>query len=352
MKKTEIIPVHANNPQPEAIQKAAALIIAGEVVAFPTETVYGLGANAFNPQAVDKIFIAKGRPAHDPLIVHISTIDDVAQVAVDIPDFVWRLAKNFWPGPLTLVLKRQATIPLNVTAGLDTVAVRVPNHLVALALIKASQTAIAAPSANLFSGVSPTSAQHVLADLDGRIPLILDGGMTSVGVESTVLDCTISPAQVLRPGGVSLQQLREFLGQIDVFTKENGEAQAVRSPGMLDKHYSPRAKLYLCLSTNAEMYRPFFQKYVQQQLNLGQKVGVMSAKEDEIWLKEQFPQVEIITVGSENQPEQIANRLYSALRELDSRRVDCIFSRDFGEAGVALAIRDRLIRAAFEVVRF
>ncbi len=350
MKTTEIVSVNAISPQLDAIQKGADLILAGEVVAFPTETVYGLGANAFDPQAVEKIFAAKGRPANDPLIVHLSTIDEIVKVAVDIPDFVWQLGQHFWPGPLTLVLQRQPTIPLNVTAGLDTVAVRVPNHPVALALIRASRTAIAAPSANLFSGVSPTSAQHVFADLGGRIPLILDGGKTSIGVESTVVDCTKLPVQILRPGGISLEQLREFLGHVDVYSNNPGDTQAVHSPGMLDKHYSPRARLFFCLSSSAEKYHPFFQEQIKQHLLLGQSVGVLAADEDEHWLKVNFPVVEIISVGSENQPQEIASRLYAALRELDNRHVDCIFARDFGAASVGLAIRDRLLRAAFEVV--
>lgn len=352
MTVTEIIHLNAQSPDEDKIARAAAFICAGEVVAFPTETVYGLGANAFDAEAVEKIFAAKGRPAHDPLIVHIGAVDELSLVTKDIPDFAVRLASHFWPGPLTLVLKRQPVIPLNVSAGLETVAVRMPNHPIALALIRASQTAIAAPSANLFSGVSPTSAQHVLADLNGRIPMILDGGRTLVGVESTVIDCTSWPPVVLRPGGIGLEELREFLGEVAVHSGEKGGMQVSASPGMLDKHYSPRARLFYCLTEREELYRDYFQTEMTAQLRSGHKVGMLVTSEDQPWLSELFPGIEQILLGSEKEPQQIAAGLYAALREMDERQVDCIFVRDIGTEGVALAIRDRLIRAAYEVKRF
>ncbi len=351
MKTTEIIIVNPYQPEPSAIQKAAVMIKSGEVVAFPTETVYGLGADAFTAAAVEKIFQAKGRPAHDPLIVHIASVDQLLSVAANIPDFVQRLGNHFWPGPLTLVLQRNTALPANVTSDLDTVAVRVPDHAVALALINASQTAIAAPSANKFSGVSPTSAQHVLQDLNGRIPLILDGGSTTIGVESTVLDCTTWPPKVLRPGGITVEALRSFLGQVEVFQKGKGVLIPASSPGMLDKHYSPNARLYFFGSTKAEQYRPYFEETIELKLAAGEKVGAIIVSGDEPWLRNRFPSIEIISLGAESQLELVASHLYAALREMDARQVDCIFARDFGEAGVALAIRDRLIRAAFEVVR-
>lgn len=349
MKMTEVVKIDILNPDMGEISRAAKLIRAGEVIAFPTETVYGLGADAFNAAAVDKIFLAKGRPAHDPLIVHIASVDQLASVTVKIPDFVQRLGNHFWPGPLTLVVQRNPALPGNVTAELDTVAVRVPQHAVALALIKASQTAIAAPSANLFSGVSPTSAEHVFQDLNGRIPLILDGGSTTIGVESTVLDCTIWPPKVLRPGGISVEALATFLGDVDVFQKNKDVVTFVKSPGMLDKHYSPSAHLYFCLSTLPEHYQPYFEQLIENKLRAGKKVGAIIVNEDEAWFASHFSSIEIISLGSILHLEQVASHLYAALREMDARGVDYILAHDFGGEGVGLAIRDRLMRAAFEV---
>jgi len=229
--ETKIVQVDPHQPNPETIAQAAQILRAGGLVAFPTETVYGLGANALSAEAVSRIFAAKERPASDPLIAHIADMDQVDQIAINIPLLTDQLAAIFWPGPLTLVLTRHPdVVPANVSAGRDTVAVRMPAHPVAKKLIIAADMPIAAPSANLFSRPSPTTAQHVLADLRGRVDLILDGGATPVGVESTVLDLTQNPPVVLRPGGVSVEALREFIPDVRHTPHYLKESDAVTAP--------------------------------------------------------------------------------------------------------------------------
>src|SRR2546428_5193211 len=249
---TEVVAVDPVHPEAAKIERAAALIRAGEVVVFPTETVYGLGADALQPRAVERIFAAKGRPLSDPLIVHIADEDALRELAATLPGHVKELVRAFWPGPLTLIVPRSQRVPLLVTAGLETVAVRMPHHAVALALIRAAGSPIAAPSANRFMHVSPTTAQHVFADLNGRVPLILDSGPCEVGVESTVLDLCAAVPTILRPGGVSLEALRTVLPEVRLSTRHNvvrgiaqTEAVAQKSPGQLFTHYAPSVPLIL-----------------------------------------------------------------------------------------------------------
>src|SRR6266568_6905383 len=245
---TEVVVVDAVCPEAAKVERAAALIRAGEVVVFPTETVYGLGANALQPRAVERIFAAKGRPFSDPLIVHIADEDALRDLASSLPEHMQELTRAFWPGPLTLIVPRGRLVPALVTAGLETVAVRMPRHAVALALIRAAGSPIAAPSANRFMHISPTTAQHALADLDGRVPLILDGGPCAVGVESTVLDVCAEVPTILRPGGVSLEALQTILPQVRLKTtqKEKGEEPLVyTSPGQMLTHYAPTIPLLL-----------------------------------------------------------------------------------------------------------
>ncbi|MCK9525103.1 MAG: L-threonylcarbamoyladenylate synthase, partial [Limnochordia bacterium] len=232
--------------RPQEIGEAARLLAEGKVVAFPTETVYGLGANALNPQAVAAIFQAKGRPQDNPLIVHLSEGGQVEAFVKDIPAQARLLMERFWPGPLTFVLEKTERIPSVVTAGLETVAVRVPDHPIALELLKQIEFPLAAPSANVSGRPSPTRAQHVLADLDGLIPAILDGGETGWGLESTVLDCTVWPFRLLRPGGVTLEDLRALV-PVQYGAAQGGhvEEQVPRSPGMKYQHYAPEADVYL-----------------------------------------------------------------------------------------------------------
>ncbi|MBM4428621.1 MAG: threonylcarbamoyl-AMP synthase, partial [Chloroflexi bacterium] len=245
MTSTLILSPHS--PDLDLIRQASEIILRRGLVAFPTETVYGLGANALDEEAVAKIFAAKGRPSNDPLIVHVASVDDISRLASEIPPIVKKLAEAFWPGPLTLILPKQAHVPDTVTSGLNTVAVRVPSHPIALALIRASGVPIAAPSANRFGHTSPTTAAHVLDDLNGRIDMILDSGSTTVGVESTVLDVTCTPPMILRPGGVSREALEAVIGAVDLRkNRSDADSEAQVSPGLLGKHYTPRAELILC----------------------------------------------------------------------------------------------------------
>ncbi len=328
----------------EAINEAARLIRSGQLVAFPTETVYGLGANALDSAAANRIFEAKGRPANDPLIVHISSPDCLVEVATDIPESAHKLIAAFWPGPLTLVLKRQEQIASVVSAGLPTVAVRMPAHPIALALLKAANVPIAAPSANLFAHTSPTTAAHVLSDLDGKIPLILDAGPTQVGLESTIVDLTGDHPRLLRPGGVNRDALARLLPDLEVVTRYVlPEENAVEAPGMLLKHYSPRAELHLLDGTDAKV-RLALAKSAAELMAQGKHVGLLIAEEDRTAIAHLA--VPIVVLGSLNNLQQIAQGLYGGLRALDDTGVDIILARDYPADGLGLAIRDRLIRAA------
>jgi L-threonylcarbamoyladenylate synthase len=328
-----------------SIARAAECLRAGGLVAFPTETVYGLGAHALDAGAVRRLFEAKGRPANDPLIVHVASADDVRALVARIPSHGELLASRFWPGPLTLVMPKSARVPGEVTAGLDTVAIRMPAHPVARALLEAAQIPVAAPSANLFSRPSPTSAQHVLQDLDDRIDLVIDGGSTMVGLESTVLDLTGEVPVVLRPGAVTLEMLREVVPGVEVRGDAGGP---MRSPGMLSKHYAPRAPLVLFQGPPDAALDALVTR-AQQAAGNGRRVGVLAMREDVDAFGE-FP-VCVTEMGTSRDLTGIGSRLYAALRELDAAGVDIIFARDIeADDGLGRAIRDRLRRAASEIV--
>ncbi len=328
---------------PANIARAAEILKAGGLVAFPTETVYGLGANALDADAVARIFIAKERPAADPLIVHLSGLDQLPRVARTVSPAGQVLAETFWPGPLTLVLPKQPQVPFPVTSGLDTVAVRVPDHPVALALLQAAGVPIAAPSANRFGHTSPTTAQHVWHDLHGRIDVILDGGPTPVGVESTVLDASVSPARILRPGGVTLEMLQAVIGPVTVLTRSPEGDQGLPAPGLLETHYAPRAELILCQGRDA---RQALGAELRAALAAGRRPGALALDEDVTDLAQAG--VVVYPLGADLG--SVARRLYAGMRWLDAQGVDVILVRDFGATGLGLAIRDRLTKAAARIV--
>jgi len=348
MIKTIVLTLAPHNPNPELIRQASAVIQRRGLVAFPTETVYGLGANALDEEAVAKIFAAKGRPFNDPLIVHVASLEDVNLVASEIPPIVQKLADAFWPGPLTLVLPKLSHVPASVTAGLNTVAVRVPSHPVALALIRASGSPIAAPSANRFGHTSPTTAAHVLDDLNGRIDMILDGGAASVGVESTVLDVTRTPPMILRPGGVSREAIEEVIGKVELRNnRPASDDNAQVSPGLLGKHYTPNAELILCKGEKDSALEKLSELAKQAQ-TAGRSVGLLLAEDD-------LPSFASLTclkypLGNSNDLEAIARNLYAGMRALDHQNVNFILTRDFGAQGLGLAIHDRLLRAASRII--
>lgn len=341
----QFIRVDPQQPDPALIQQAAVALRSGLLVAFPTETVYGLGANALDEAAVARIFQVKGRPADDPLIVHLASVDWLPRAVSQVPGSALQLAEVFWPGPLTMILPRQPHIPGLVTAGGPTVAVRVPSHPVALALIRAAEVMVAAPSANPFGRTSPTLANHVLADLGERIDVILDGGPAGIGVESTVLDLTQPAPVILRPGGVTREDLSKALGMPVALRGDTPLPGPLASPGLLPRHYAPRAELvFLQGSPDLDLMRAL----AQQALEQGRKVGLLVVEED--WPVFEGLAVQKISLGSQDDLWQAAHRLYAALRALDEQGVELILARDLGEQGPGLALRDRLRRAARKVI--
>lgn len=324
-----------NNPQ---IKQAAELLAQNEVVAFPTETVYGLGGNAGNDEAVEKIFSAKGRPSDNPLIIHIADRQQMDSFVTTVPEHAIRLMDAFWPGPLTLILqKKDGTLSEKATAGLSTVGVRMPDHPVALALLKECGLPIAAPSANSSGKPSPTAASHVAADLNGKIAGIVDGGPTGVGVESTVLDCTSPIPVILRPGGITREQLEEIIGRVEVDPALAGADAKPKAPGMKYRHYAPEAPLYLVaggiedLKRLADAYR-----------SDGKRVGILATEESAPLYKAEL----VLACGKRESLDTVAASLYDTLRLFNEEKLDLILSEMFPEEGVGHAIMNRLMKAA------
>ncbi|MGZ4107742.1 MAG: L-threonylcarbamoyladenylate synthase [Tumebacillaceae bacterium] len=322
------------------LQEAAALLRAGEAVAFPTETVYGLGANALDAHAVDKIFRAKGRPSDNPLIVHIAHRKEVDKLAQVVPPLAERAMAHFWPGPLTVILPCTAIVPMNVTAGLDTVGIRMPDHVIAQQLIDAAGVPIAAPSANSSGRPSPTTAAHVLEDLTGKIAGVVDGGASGVGVESTVVDFTGPVPMILRPGGVTREMLEEVLGDVQIDPSlEQGVGQP-KSPGMKYTHYAPHGEMSLVDGPHAVAV---MQGLVHKAHESGRKVGVLTTEEHE----GEFPSADVVRVcGRRADMSTVAAGLYDAIRSFDHTDVDVIYAETFSEDGVGLAVMNRLRKAA------
>ena len=327
----------------EALELAAALLRAGQLVGFPTETVYGLGANALDAQAVLRIFAAKGRPADNPLIVHVWAREQLDGIC-DVPPLADRLMDAFWPGPLTLLMPRKPAIPDAVTASLPTVAVRMPSHPVAAALLRACGLPIAAPSANRSGKPSPTTAEHVRVDMDGRIPLILDGGSCDVGVESTVLDICHGTPCILRPGGVTKGMLEAVVGEVTVAGSVLRPLQAgeqALSPGMRYKHYSPDGQVTLVEGAEQDVVAALATLYRHAEA-AGHRACVMCFSEHVSALTACHPH----DIGSRANPEEVAHRLFDTLRRLDEERMEAIFSEVVPPEGMGLAVMNRLGRAA------
>lgn len=338
---TYLAKINPADPDPLAMSLAAQVIRDGGLVAFPTETVYGLGANAFDELAVAGIFRAKERPAGDPLIVHIDEMSDLERVAVDIPDVARQLAARFWPGALTLVLRKNPDIAANVTAGQDTVAVRMPSHSVAQELIRKANVPIAAPSANRFSRPSATSPLHVLQDLIGRVDVILDGGNTTIGVESTIVDLTTSVPTLLRPGGIPLEALREVLPTIAYRPRRVGEDSTAPAPGTMLKHYSPDAAVLVYSGADEAVYAAMREK-INAMTATGERAGVLALDHELAHFADVNAQ--IVLLGADL--EAAAANLFSGIRELDAAEVDAILVRAPEQTGLGLALYDRLQRAA------
>lgn len=341
--ETIVIKVNKQNPEKALIKKGADIIRSGGLVAFPTETVYGLGANGLDEEAVRKIFIAKGRPQDNPLILHVAEKDQVPPLVEFISKEAEELMEKFWPGPLTLLFKRSKLVPDCITAGLDTVAIRMPNHPVASALIKASGVPIAAPSANTSGKPSPTLANHVIEDLYGKIHMIIDGGKTGIGVESTVLDMSGDKPLILRPGGVTLEQLRDILPQVeeDLSIIKDDENIVPKSPGQKYKHYAPKGEMYLFVG-NLDNVVNAIDEYANKYIELGKKVGIMATDET----KSKYDKGVILSIGSRKDKESIARNLFSTLREFDEKGVDIILAEGIDSQGIGKAIMNRMKKAA------
>lgn len=331
-------------PTKENIELSGNALRKGELVAVPTETVYGLAANALNGDAVRKIFIAKGRPMDNPLIVHISDFSQIEKYNLvrEIPEKAYKLAEKFWPGPLTIIMPKGSAIPNEVSAGLDTVAIRYPSHPVTQAVITAADCPLAAPSANTSGIPSPTAARHVMHDMNGKIPYIIDGGVCEVGVESTVITVAADVPMLLRPGGITLEQLEQAIGKIavsDAVLYKMKEGQKAESPGMKYKHYAPKANLILIKSSDDK-----YIEYINQRKN--DYTAALCYDEDVEKLG-----VKAFPYGNKNDYSQQANRLFDVLREIDETDIKTVYGRCPDTEGAAMAVYNRLIRAAgFEVI--
>jgi len=345
MTYTIILKVDWKKPESSKIKAAAEVILRGGLVAFPTETVYGLGANAMNENAVKRIYEAKKRPLDNPIIVHVASKREIIQLTKEIPLKAEKLMKTFWPGPLTLVLNASNKVPKATTGGLGTVAVRMPNHKVALSLIKKSRVPIAAPSANLSGNPSPTIAEHVKKDLYGRIEMILDGGSTNIGLESTVLDLTVDPPQILRPGGVSYEELLKVLEKVevhpDVLAEKRVSLDKVPSPGMKHRHYAPKAEMILVEGT-VEATVKKVQQIVNFHMRNGKKVGILATDETESLYNADV----VKSMGTRADISMVARNLFRLLREFDEEEVEIIVAEGLPFEGLGLAVMNRLRKAS------
>lgn len=340
---TRILP-----PTDAAIAEAAALIRAGELVAFPTETVYGLGADGLNREAVAKIFQAKGRPGDNPLILHISALDQIAPlIACELSPIAKKMADAFWPGPLTMIFPKSARVPENVSAGLSTVAIRFPAHPDAQRLIAAAETPIAAPSANRSGKPSPTTAKHVFEDMDSRIPLILDGGECLVGVESTVVDMTGPVPHILRPGGITAEQIAQVAGASEVDSavmRPLAEGEKPRSPGMAHRHYAPNGQLTVFTGDSDRVIQRIQSEYDCAKAN-GSRPLILSMEAHVA----SYGDRRIESLGADETA--MAHRLFALLRDADHMEADVLFAEGVEAKGVGLAVMNRLGRAAaFHIV--
>lgn len=341
--ETKFRKIDKNNMDMQMIQEAGEILKQGGLVAFPTETVYGLGANALDEEAAKKTYAAKGRPSDNPLIVHIADLKDLGKVAKNIPWEVEKLAYKFWPGPLTMIFEKTEIVPYGTTGGLDTVAVRMPSDLIARALILAAGGFVSAPSANTSGRPSPTTAEHVKEDLDGKIDMILDGGSVDIGLESTILDMTVQPPMILRPGAITTDMLEEVIGHVgvDETILGNESNKAPKAPGMKYRHYAPKAKLMI-VEGNIREEVLAIRQLAYDAVKKGKRIGIIATNET----LQYYTNGIIKNIGSRENEETIARNLYGILRDFDADEVDEIYSESFALQGIGKAIMNRLEKAA------
>lgn len=352
--KTIIQTISKTEPKKEELQKAADILRNGGLVAFPTETVYGLGGDGLLADAARKIYEAKGRPSDNPLIIHIADIESLSRLTDSIPEKARILAEKFWPGPLTMIFPKSSQVPYSTTGGLDTVAVRMPSHPAALALIRESGVLIAAPSANTSGRPSPTKASHVKEDLDGKIDMILDGGTVGIGIESTIVDMTSEPPMILRPGYITKEMLEEAIGSVTIDKAILSKADAglrPKAPGMKYKHYAPKGDLTI-YDGEAATVAAYIAARAEKELSTGHTVGIIATKESLELYKKAFvdlPKEEALSlrvIGSRKDEASIAHSLYSLLRDFDSTGTQIILSECFSSDQLGQAIMNRLLKAA------
>ena len=341
--QTKVITIQEENFSKEQLKEAGEIIKQGGLVAFPTETVYGLGGDALNAGSSEKIYAAKGRPSDNPLIVHIADWESIYKIVKNIPENAKKLADVFWPGPLTMIFEKSDVVPYETTGGLDTVAVRMPSHKVARAFIEASGGYVAAPSANISGRPSPTLAKYVAEDMDGRIEMIIDGGDIGIGLESTIVDVTMDPPMVLRPGYVTAQMVKDVVGDVtnDITMMEVVKDVAPKAPGMKYRHYAPKGDLTI-VTGDTEKVIAYINEQVAQQKALGKKTGVIATKET----VSRYHADAVKNVGSRKEEESIAKGLYKVLREFDDEEVEVMYTESFEAAGIGQAIMNRLLKAA------
>ena len=338
------------SPQEDAaLREAGNIIKKGGLVAFPTETVYGLGGDGLNPTSSQKIYAAKGRPSDNPLIIHICDLEDLKEIVSELPEAAMRAAKAFWPGPLTMIFHKAEKVPYETTGGLDTVAVRFPSHKTAQKLIEYSGGYIAAPSANRSGRPSPTVAKYVEEDMQGRIEMIIDGGEVGIGLESTIIDMTVDPPQILRPGYVTADMLAEVLGKVDtdvtILTADSG--QAPKAPGMKYRHYAPKGELVI-VEGDAEAVVKYINAQTAEDRANHLRTGIIATEEN----RDKYEADSVKCVGSRDDEESIARHLFTALREFDDEQIDRMYSEGFSSHGLGQAIMNRLLKAAgHKVVR-
>lgn len=342
--ETKVLKIDRDNWDKSVLEEAAGLIAAGELVAFPTETVYGLGGNALNPDASKKIYAAKGRPSDNPLIVHIADAKDIYKVGRDIPQYAEVLMDKFWPGPLTIIVKRADIIPTTTTGGLDTVAVRLPSDEIARELIRQSGTFIAAPSANASGRPSTTRAEHCVEDLSGKIPLIIDGGPVTIGLESTIVDLTGDEPMILRPGYITFEMLSEVLEGVTydpvVVSTSKPENMVAKAPGMKYRHYAPKGELVI-YSGAADKVSSRINQEINDKKAQGYKVAVLATDET----KDSYQADYIVSLGSRESVDDLARHLFEVLRDFDKLGAQYIYGESFETDGFGQAIMNRLIKA-------
>lgn len=340
---TQIYRIDGNAADNDKIRQAAGIIQDGGLVAFPTETVYGLGADALRPEASKKIYEAKGRPSDNPLIVHISEFEELLSIAEYVPAEAKKLADAFWPGPLTMIVEKNKRVPYETTGGMDTVAVRMPSHPTALALIRESGCLIAAPSANTSGRPSPTTAEHVAEDLSGKIPLILDGGEVGIGIESTIVDLTEEVPMILRPGYITKEMLEKVIGEVrvDPGIIAADSSRKPKAPGMKYRHYAPKAKLFVVDGERESVISKINDLTAELQAK-GKKVGIIGTDETVSFYRGNL----VLSMGSREDEDGIARHLYASLRKFDETGTDIIYSESFATPRIGQAIMNRLLKAA------